>query len=197
MRYETPSIIRKMAELYFIDGSVHDMGGGYNPISKDLVGNREVIVVDYFEGADIVDDLTTLSKIEDSSVSNIVCADVIEHVKNPWKVIEQFNRVLKNDGVMFLTAPFIWHFHGHELIAGDWRSRQDYWRFTPIALEALCSDYFEILVSDWDVDGNHVTSIPLGPQETNIWRCGSHLVAKKSGKISKEVATMDSSSTWS
>jgi len=197
MRYETFNIIRQK-EPMFIDGPIYDMGGGYNPIEQNLVGGREVIVVDYFEGADIVDDLTTLTKIEDNSVANIMCADVIEHTENPWKVIENFHRVLKPDGVMFLTAPFIWHMHGYELTKGDWKSRVDYWRFSPLGLETLCKPYFEILCSDWDIDGEHVRDIPQGPQESPIWRCGVHLVGKKSGKLTGgNTLTMDSSSTWS
>ena len=197
MRYETLSTLRQKEPL-FIDGPIYDMGGGYHPITSDLVGGREIVVVDYFEGADIVDDLNTLVKIEDNSVANVVCNDVIEHIENPWKVIENFHRVLKPDGVMFLSAPFIWHFHGHELIKGDWKSRVDYWRFTPLGLDALCKPYFQILCSDWDVDGDAVKDIPLGPQNTNIWRCGVHLVGKKTGKLTGGNAlTMDSSSRWS
>jgi ubiquinone/menaquinone biosynthesis C-methylase UbiE len=35
-----------------------------------------------------------------------MCIEVIEHVENPLLVFKEFSRLLKNDGVLILTAPF-------------------------------------------------------------------------------------------
>ena len=35
-----------------------------------------------------------------------MCIEVIEHVEDPLLVFKEFSRLLKNDGVLILTAPF-------------------------------------------------------------------------------------------
>ncbi len=42
----------------------------------------------------------------------IICTQVLEHVEYPQRVIEEFNRVLKPGGKLFLTAPQGWGIHG-------------------------------------------------------------------------------------
>jgi len=178
MRQETIPLIQQLNHN-FVGEFVYDMGGGYNPVTPKLIGDKQVKVVDYIAApsVDIVCDLMTLETIEDDSVDNIFCSDALEHVSRPWKAIEAFYRVLKPNGVMFITAPFIWHFHGHELETGNWSSRVDFWRFTPAALKVLCDDYFETIQCDWDLIP------PLGPSTGRIWRCGAYFLGRKRDSI--------------
>ena len=41
----------------------------------------------------------------DQKFDAIACVEVIEHLKNPWAVISEFRRVLRNKGVLVLTTP--------------------------------------------------------------------------------------------
>jgi len=193
MREETVKDMPRI-ERFFLDDDVYDMGGGYNPITPQMVGGRKVYVVDYLPhtNVDVVDDLQSLSKIEDNSIPNIFCADVIEHIENPWLAISHFHRVLKPQGVLFLTAPFIWHLHGHELEKDNWKSRIDFWRFTPAALGLLCHKYFEDIECDWDRDP------PLGPQNTPLWRVGAHYIGKnlKEPRQQESVPQTPQSESW-
>ena len=43
--------------------------------------------------------------LEDSSFSTIECIDVIEHVENIPRVMEEFHRVLKPDGTLQIATP--------------------------------------------------------------------------------------------
>lgn len=178
MRQETLMLIQQK-QKYFTEGPVYDMGGGnwQNYDLKSLMGGRELIVVDYFEheSVQIVDDLQTLSKIEDSSVDNIFSSDSLEHVENPWKAIDAFHRVLKTGGVMYLTVPFVWHYHGHKNDNGE---IVDFWRFTPLGLRALVGPKFEIIESDWDTDP------PVSGSE--MWRNGCHIIARKKENFNSE-----------
>jgi len=178
MRSETVKIIEKLRSS-FKGESLYDIGGGYEPVKQDLVGKNKITVVDYVEmpGVDIVDDMMSLGKISDNSVENIYCSDALEHVSRPWDAIKQFHRVLLPGGVVFLTVPFVWHFHGHQSNKDDWRSRVDFWRFTPHALESLCYRYFKKIECDWDAPP------PLGPQNSPIWRCGVYFVGEKLERI--------------
>ncbi len=171
MRSETLKIIGEKSHHY-LDEPVYDMGGGnwQNYNLKEKLGGRELIVVDYFEheSVNIVDDLQVLSKIEDNTVGNLFSSDAIEHIENPWKVIQAFHRVMKPSGIAYITVPFIWHYHGHKNDAGE---IVDFWRFTPLGLKALVQNYFDVIESDWD------DKPPIVPNE-GIWRVGCHIIAR-------------------
>ena len=171
MRAETLSLVQSKKD-FFLPEAVYDMGGGnwQNYDLKSRLGGRDLIVVDYFphESVNIVDDLQTLSKIEDNSIGNIFSSDAIEHIENPWMVIKAFHRVLKPGGIMYLTVPFVWHYHGHENENGE---KVDFYRFSPLGLKALCKNYFEILECDWD------SAPPIIPNE-GIWRVGCHIIGR-------------------
>jgi len=57
------------------------------------------------------------SKIFDT----VICTQMLEHVENPIKVLEELNRVMTGDGVLILSTHGFW-IEGHE--------RTDYWRWT-------------------------------------------------------------------
>ena len=46
-----------------------------------------------------------LFKTEDNSIDLCICADVLEHVIDPFKVIREFRRVLKKNGRFILSVP--------------------------------------------------------------------------------------------
>ena len=50
-------------------------------------------------------DLTEVLPIESSSIDYIICQEGIEHVPNQLKLLEEFNRVLKEDGILVITTP--------------------------------------------------------------------------------------------
>jgi len=50
-------------------------------------------------------DLTEILPIKSSSVDYIICQEGIEHVPNQLKLLEEFNRVLKEDGILLITTP--------------------------------------------------------------------------------------------
>lgn len=83
-----------------------------NYISQDIseykgtekTGGLHTGKVDYSK-LDIVSDIIDIP-IENESLDAILCVEVIEHVENPLLVFKEFQRVLKKDGILILTAPF-------------------------------------------------------------------------------------------
>ncbi len=55
-----------------------------------------------------------------------------EHVPRFWRGFDEIYRVLRPDGVLFVSCPFYFHIHSYP---------SDYWRFTPEALGVLLEDY--------------------------------------------------------
>ena len=51
-------------------------------------------------------------KFEDNSFDAIVCSEVIEHVEDEKKLLEEIKRVLKAEGTFVITTPNWWSFYG-------------------------------------------------------------------------------------
>lgn len=58
----------------------------------------------------------------------VVCAEVLEHVRNPEAALREMRRVLAPSGRLLLTTRFVYPFH---------EEPHDYWRFTDHALRRL------------------------------------------------------------
>lgn len=54
---------------------------------------------------DIMSDITDIPA-PDSSFDAILCSEVLEHLPEPTRAIDEFHRLLKTGGVLILTAPF-------------------------------------------------------------------------------------------
>lgn len=63
----------------------------------------------------------------DASVDTILCTEVLEHVENPEKVIEEFARILKPNGIIMTTAPFTYPIHDDH----------DFFRYTDTGIAAI------------------------------------------------------------
>ena len=87
------------------------------------------IGTDYIEGpgVDVVLDLHNLD-LSAKSVGTVICMEVFEHVREPWVAINEISRVIKDNGLLILSAPMNSRIHG---------SPYDYWRFTPQGFEVL------------------------------------------------------------
>ena len=69
-----------------------------------------------------------LKMIKKESFDYILCTEVLEHLKNPQKTFQEFYRILKPKGKVFLTTNFIYQIH---------MMPNDYYRFTKYGLEYL------------------------------------------------------------
>ncbi len=61
-------------------------------------------LVKYSQPIDYVCEITRIP-LPDACLDAILCTEVIEHVTNPMTVLEEFSRLLKPGGRLFLTAP--------------------------------------------------------------------------------------------
>jgi SAM-dependent methyltransferase len=69
---------------------------------------------------------------EDRSIGTVIAMNTFEHVAHFWKGFEEVRRVLRPDGAFFVCTPFYFHIHSYP---------EDYWRFTPSALDLLLETY--------------------------------------------------------
>lgn len=68
---------------------------------------------------DIVCDIINMP-VEAGFFDNIICTEVLEHLKDPHLAIKEFGRILKPEGVLILTAPFcsLTHFAPYHYCTG-------------------------------------------------------------------------------
>ena len=89
------------------------------------------------EGVDRVADAEDLSAvIADGEFDVVVCLSVLEHTVHPEKVIGECWRVLRENGLLILSVPFLMPLH---------QTPEDYWRFTRFGVEELIRRKFEIV----------------------------------------------------
>lgn len=69
---------------------------------------------------------------KNNSVDSIVCQAVLEHVKDPQKVVSEMMRVLKEKGAIYVEVPFLQGFHADP---------HDYQRYTQEGLKVLFKDF--------------------------------------------------------
>lgn len=58
----------------------------------------------------------------------VFCLSVLEHCDQPFRMAENITRLLRADGVLCVSVPFVWQFHGYP---------SDYWRFTHEGVKKL------------------------------------------------------------
>ena len=68
---------------------------------------------------------------EDCSFDTVLSVQVLEHTPHPALLVREMARVLKDDGVLILSAPFQFRLH---------EEPHDYFRFSPHGLHALCAE---------------------------------------------------------
>jgi SAM-dependent methyltransferase len=87
--------------------------------------------------------------LENGRFDYITCTDVLEHTRAPWRAVDELFRLLRVEGVLYLSVPFNFRIHG---------PAPDCWRFTEWGLRELLSD-FEIL----EVNALETPERPLMP----------------------------------
>ncbi|MCH9627680.1 MAG: hypothetical protein S4CHLAM2_13220 [Chlamydiales bacterium] len=114
----------------FLYGTILNAGCGSRKIHFPRA--EKVIGVDIFEApnVDVVSDLASLP-FKDQSFDGIVTIAVLEHCRYPWRVVEEFQRVIKDQGRVICTVPFLQPIH---------YVPTDYFRFTPDGIRSLFED---------------------------------------------------------
>jgi SAM-dependent methyltransferase len=117
-------------EKYKTDNPVLDVGAGGSSYDR-YFPNRIMVDIDPKRNPDIVADAHELP-FPNESYGTVLCTEMLEHVKDPRRVVRELMRVLKPRGVLILTTRFVYPMHD---------TPHDYWRFTRYCLEDLFKDW--------------------------------------------------------
>ena len=107
-----------------LHGSILDFGCGRMPYKEMFYNCNSYIGLDiHLEDkfnkhlfADVYYD-GEIIPFEDNTFDNIVTFDVLQLVENPKNILFEIKRVLKNDGHLLVTVPFVWieHWDNYDL----------------------------------------------------------------------------------
>lgn len=119
-------------------GTVLDVGCGFMPYKKIIEANPEVkkyIGMDFEPTAAgiynvrVEPDLKWDGReipLEDESIDCVMATEFLEHYAQPENVLREIRRVLKPNGKIFATVPFVWNLH---------EIPHDEYRYTPYSIE--------------------------------------------------------------
>jgi SAM-dependent methyltransferase len=122
-----------LAARPYIHGRLLDVGCGkrpyaliYDPLVGQSVGTEVHFSPHSTDAADLICFAESLP-FANASFDTILCTEVLEHTRQPWSVLAEFARILRPQGHVLLSVPFIYPVH---------EEPHDYWRFTHYGLQA-------------------------------------------------------------
>lgn len=107
-------------------------GGEVENTLKRLGVRMTTIDIDPGRGPDLVMDVQNMERLADGSVRAAVMLEVLEHVRQPQKAVEELQRVLLSGGLVIGSTPFILGIHD---------APHDYYRFTRHGLMHLFREF--------------------------------------------------------
>lgn len=124
-----------------IRGEVVDVGCGKGKYRSLILGWPQVksyTGVDFYTSqADIEANLNEKFPIESARFDTAICISVLEHLLEPQQALSETARILKPNGYLFLSVPWIFPYHGEP---------NDYFRYSGDCLKYLLSKAgFEIV----------------------------------------------------
>jgi len=128
--WRTPLYVKKFAEALPQVNMLLDVGCGeapYRRLFKSKVRNYITLDVQRYSNLNLVADGCNLP-IRDEIFDAVLCIQVLEHVAEPRKILEEIFRVLRPRGILGISAPqsYIIHMEPH-----------DYYRYTKYGLRYL------------------------------------------------------------
>jgi len=101
--------LKKYARIinqYVNDGKLLDIGCNDKEISNFLNGKIDYHGIDY-PAVDLEKDKLPFP---DKSFNYISCLDVLEHLKSQANAVNEIKRIIKDDGLIFISLPNVCHF---------------------------------------------------------------------------------------
>jgi SAM-dependent methyltransferase len=118
----------------YLRGRCLNAGAGNRDLARFLdseVVNQDIDSGLHNEAIDVYSPLHAIP-FPDESFDCVVCNAVLEHVVNPGEVLDEFRRVLKREGTLYLCVPFLQPFHADPA---------DYQRYTADGLRHLVESH--------------------------------------------------------
>lgn len=113
-------------------GSRLHVPGAWWCINRDLAtGKWTGLDMQPGDGVDVVGDIHELPHDWTNRFTGVLCSEVLEHVRRPWKALPELRRVIRPGGWLVVTTLFAFPEHGFP---------DDFYRYTRNGLASLLCD---------------------------------------------------------
>lgn len=115
-----------------LTGTLLDLGSGYQPYRSLLTTPPSTVTT--YVAVDLRDNIYQRPDVEwdgeqlpfaHATVDCVVATEVLEHCPEPGRILREVTRVLRPNGLLFFTVPFLWPLH---------TAPYDQYRYTSFAL---------------------------------------------------------------
>ncbi|MFZ4400517.1 MAG: class I SAM-dependent methyltransferase [Bacteroidales bacterium] len=137
-------------ELSKVEGNVIDVGCGDSPYKHLLGGNAIYTGLDYNQSSEFNYKRTDVIYFDgnkfpfaNESFDFVLCTEVLEHIPEPYKFIDEVYRILKFGGKALITVPWSARYH---------YIPNDYFRYTPTTLHKLFCNFKEVIIKTRGTD---------------------------------------------
>jgi len=125
-----------VANRDFLKGCLYDLGAGESPYREFFLQFADrYVAVDWSASlhgvrADILADLNEPLPIGEAVADTVVALSVLEHLREPRKMLSEVYRIMRPGGTLVLQVPWQWWIH---------EAPYDFFRYTPYGLGYLLS----------------------------------------------------------
>jgi SAM-dependent methyltransferase len=132
--------LRAIAARLGPDARVLDVGAKRAPYRTYFQDSRfETVDVRPEVNPDFLADVQELSRVVPCDAYDLViCTEVLEHVENPRRAVDEIRKILKPNGTLLATTPFIVPYHPDPT---------DYWRMTPEAWRLALREWSSVEIT--------------------------------------------------
>ena len=134
----TRALVESMVEVFNPPGPVVEIGA-LQVDGDEAINLRPLFPGRAYTGCDMrpgpgVDQIEQLEALSFSNghAGTVLCLNVLEHAWEMRRGVEELHRVTAPGGLALATTVFAFHVHGYP---------EDYWRFTPRAMERLFAGF--------------------------------------------------------
>lgn len=144
IRNNVSNFIKSLAKNYDLkDNLVLDIAPQIHKGTKEYFFNSKIKTLDLDpnSNANYICDICSNNNnlILDSTFNLVVCTEVLEHVSNPFKAVDELYRITKPGGVVAISTPFDFRIHG---------PLPDNWRFTIYGLKELFKNFKDVQIQE-------------------------------------------------
>lgn len=130
--------------VQYAKGKLIDVGCGEMPLKKTAMGVVEQYdtfdIEERVKGVSFVGSILDMNMIKNGSYDTVLCFSVLEHIRDPFRALDELARILKPGGVLIMTVPHLFRLH---------EEPHDYFRFTHYALQFMLKERnFDIIQLD-------------------------------------------------
>ena len=119
---------------------VIEVGAGTKALAHKRLFNKAYFIatdIEKYDGIDDVVDITSPRSLASDFFDLIICTNVLEHIPDPHRAVNEMHRALKRGGELFLVTPFLFPIHDPP---------HDFYRYTEYALIEMLKEFSRVSI---------------------------------------------------